>query len=279
MATPQCGGTTARATAQGDWRTSLSDYRNQVIRTFLPRRKHSARKPVLADHKRMGRKLVPPFTHLIGPLREVSWRRQQVPEVLWIALVHRRFGDKRAVELLTTLTRDAREVAPGATSPIFGTTTAYQQLSRDQALHLRTDFKTPDLQNLQEALRPLVALYPECPLRALFDSEQTPANTDVELLASTTAILLDRNTREATIAQATLTWFGFDSGMLQVAPHLTIAQFPRIEEYPATDFSLQLAASIRAGLTMFFVIPHYPPTPSWPAYFWNRGLQISPCKF
>jgi hypothetical protein len=81
------------------------------------------------------------------------------------------------------------------------------------------------------------------------------------------------------MAQASLTRFGFDSDMLKVAPHLTLAQLPRIEEYPDTDFSHQLAASIRAGLVMFFVEPHYPPASAWPAYFWNRGLQISPCMF
>ena len=204
-----------------------------------------------------------------------------MPEVLWISLVHGRFGDERAVELLTTLTRTARKVAPNATSAIFGTATAYLQLSDAQAAQLRAELeKGPVLHEVQQALRPLIALYPECPMRFIFEEgEQKSEEADLELLSRSTALLLDRGTREATMAQATLTWFGFDSGKLQVASGLTLAQFPRIEEYPDTDFSHRLAASIRAGLVMFFIEPHYPTAATWPVYFWKRGLEISPCTF
>jgi hypothetical protein len=253
----------------------------KLLHAIMPPRPDKPRRPVLDDHKRTGKKLVPPFVYLLPPLHEISWRCQQVPEVLWIALVHRRFGDQRAVELLTALTRSTRNHATRARSPIFGTVTAYGQLSPDEAVHVRGDLEESGvLQALQEAIRPLVALYPECPLRILFeDGEQKVADVDLEVLSSTTALLLDRITREATMAQATLTWFGFDLDMLKVAPNLSLAEFPRIEEYPATEFSRQLAASIRAGLFMFFIEPHYPQAPTWPLYFWNRGLAISPCRF
>ena len=170
---------------------------------------------------------------------------------------------------------------PHAASPIFGTATAYEQLSPDEAARVRSDLENSGVfRDLQEAIRPLVALYPECPLSTLFvDGEQKADEPDIEVLSSTTALLLDRLTREATMAQASLTWFGFDSGMLKVAPELTLAEFPRIEEYPDTEFSHRLAASIRAGLCIFFIEPHYPQAATWPAYFWNRGLEVSPCRF
>lgn len=245
----------------------------------MPRRNTKA--PILGDHTRAGKKLVPPFVQLLPPLHEISWRRQQLPEVLWIALVHRRFGDKRAVDLLTAVARSARKHAPHAASRIFGTATAYGQLSPDGAAQVREDLEESHVyQNLQEALRPLIVLYPECPLRILFeDGHQEVNDADLQVLSSTTGLLLDRLTREATMAQATLTWFAFDSGVLKVAPDLTLAEFPRIEEYPDTEFSRKLAASIRASLIMFFIQPHHPPAPTWPAYFWNRGLAISPCRF
>lgn len=246
----------------------------------MVRRQGKTKRSVLGDHKPRGRKLLPPFVRLFPPLQEISWRRQQLPEVLWIALVHRRFGDKRAVELLTTLTRTVREYAPRATSPIFGTTTAYGHRPPDEVAQVRSDLeKSGVFRDLLEAVRPLIALYPECHLGTLFgDGEREADEGDIDLLSSTTALLLDRFTREATMAQATLTWFGFDSGMLKVAPALTLAKFPRIEEYPDTEFSRKLAASIRAGLAMFFIEPHYPPAATWPGYFWNRGLEISSCR-
>jgi hypothetical protein len=242
----------------------------------------SNKRTVLADHHRRGKKFVPPLVHMLpAGLREISWLRTMLPEVVWIALLHRTHGDHRAVELITALGRAARKHSPNASSKIFGTTTAYEQLSEDQQAQVRSSLAlSGDLLLIQDGIRPLVALYPQCPLRFLF--VQAPAVEEPAHLRTMIAIveqLHDRMNRETVMVQASLTWLGFDSGMLKVSEGLALAEFPKVQDYPANELSRKIASSIRAGLFMFFEPPHYPGSASWARHFWNRGLEISRCQF
>lgn len=38
---------------------------------------------VLADHRRAGKKFIPPFIAELGPLSEVRWVNDLVPELVW----------------------------------------------------------------------------------------------------------------------------------------------------------------------------------------------------
>ena len=55
------------------------------------------RKKVLQDHKQRGKTLIPPVTHMLGPLREVSWVKTILPELLWVALIQDRYGHHMGV--------------------------------------------------------------------------------------------------------------------------------------------------------------------------------------
>jgi len=81
------------------------------------------------------------------------------------------------------------------------------------------------------------------------------------------------------LVQATAVWIAFDSDKLKVASHLALADFPKIEEYPKTERSLQVAASIRAVLNPMFSDTKWMASDTdWPIAFWNRGLEVEPCE-
>ena len=42
---------------------------------------------VLADHKKVGKKFIPPFGAKLGPLDEVRWVNDLVPELVWLPLL------------------------------------------------------------------------------------------------------------------------------------------------------------------------------------------------
>ena len=54
---------------------------------------------VLADHKKVGKKFIPPFVAKLGPLDEVRWVNDLVPELVWLTLLSDRHGRKRGVDL------------------------------------------------------------------------------------------------------------------------------------------------------------------------------------
>lgn len=238
---------------------------------------------VLADHKKKGSRFVPPMLHMLpAPMKYTSWRTAELPEVVWISLLHRRHGDHRAVELITALGRSVRKHSAKPFSRIFGAVTHYASIADLEWSAVRTDLgKNGDLLLIQEALRPLLALYPECPLRGLYFNPPTePEDGDLFLMARTVGELFDQQLRSTVMAQASFTWLAFDADVLKVAAGLVLAEFPKVEDYPETELSKRIASSIRAGMHGFFNPPHYTEKPAaWVDYFWNRGVDISPCCF
>lgn len=239
------------------------------------------RHQVLADHRRRGKTLIPPFTHMLGPLQEVSWVNTIIPEVSWIGLIQYQHGHRRGVELITSFARTARSVRSGGVRQIFAAASSYCELSGPEWAQLREAMAVKgDLFQIQESLEPLIALYPECPLGPVF---ATPlAMTSKNALPRMTTVvssLFHRVDRDPMMAQATVIWLAFDAGVLKVQEGLSLAQFPEIEHYPDTEMSRKVGGAIRASLNWLFGQAQlYPNASPWPRYFWNRGLTLTPCE-
>jgi len=43
---------------------------------------------VLADHKKVGKKFIPPFIATLGPIQEVLWVNDLVPDLIWLELLN-----------------------------------------------------------------------------------------------------------------------------------------------------------------------------------------------
>ncbi len=237
---------------------------------------------ILTDHKRTGKRLVPPFVHMIGPLQEVSWIKTVIPEILWIGLIQTFHGHRKGVDLITSIARSARAIWPNAQSRIFGATSAYKELSEKAWEQLRERLvETGELFLIQEALRPLAVYYPESPFINLFSSSPGEQSAKyLQIVKQHVEGMYDRTDYATTMVQATFVWLAFDADVLKVFQGLALAKFPQIEEYPKTELSQQFAASVRVTVNMFFGSKeHYPGPYPWPSYFWNRGLAIDQCEF
>jgi len=240
-------------------------------------------KKILQDYKRQGKTFLPPFTHMIGPLHEISWVKTMLPELVWIAVIQECYRHSKGVSLITSLTRLARKCAPLEKIRIFTTISSFREMTADEQLCLHSGLAASgELFEIQSALTPLIVFYPECPLRFLFSA--TPSLTDadnkhLERFKTLVAGLYDKTSRNTMMVQATAVWLAFDSGGLKVSKGLALASFPEIEKYPNTELSQEVAASIRTSIPMFFTEHHYPVTSNWPRYFWNRGFEIDRCYF
>jgi hypothetical protein len=79
------------------------------------------KKKILQDHKREGKKFIPPFIYKLGPFGGASWARTMLPELLWIALIQNYYGLHEGVEIITNMTRITRECSPSEKLQIFAT--------------------------------------------------------------------------------------------------------------------------------------------------------------
>ena len=238
---------------------------------------------VLQDHKRQGKTFIPPFTHTLGPLHEVSWVKTMLPELLWIALIQDYYHYREGVELITSFSRIVHICSHSGKKCVFATISSLGQLTADEKSCLQSDLATSgDLFKIQKALLPLITFYPECPLRFLFSNKSDFSENkkqNLEQFKSLVEGMYDKTSKNTMMVQATAIWLAFDSGTLKVKKGLALASFPEIEKYPHTDLSRKVASSIRASMHIFFTEPHYLTSSNWPSYFWNRGLEIDQCYF
>jgi hypothetical protein len=238
-------------------------------------------KRVLGDHARKGKRFVPPFVHLLGPLQEVKWIDVPLPELLWLALLNHRHGPERGAELALAMAKAGMDVLANEERTWFAPASAYTMLNTDQRSAVITRLaEEGHLSHLQSALDGLVALYPECPLAFLFVgvAQQGEPAEQIAATKSVLAKLFDKTTPEATSMQANAVYIAFVTGLLQVFATTSMANFPAIAEYPRTEESQRIAASVRSTISMFFG-KSYDSTSPWPGYFWNRGLEIDGCTF
>jgi len=237
------------------------------------------KKPVLSDHQQIGKRLIPPLMQGIN-YQEISWRKQLIPELIWLALINNRYGYMKGAELALALPKSAVDATKN--QAWFVTVSSYTQLSIEEKK------KTVDLlrnknvfDQYRIALLPLIYFYPSCPLSFLFDLE-TKNEIDKEELEEIKRVLesmFDRRSVKATFIQANAVYIGFTIGKLVVSPDVSLARFPEVQYYPNTEISKQVAASIRATMNTIFDIDVIKDDLSWPTYFWNHGLELEQCNF
>lgn len=235
---------------------------------------------VLSDHRRQGKKLVPPFVHYFGEISEVSWIKKGLPEYIWLALLHENLGDRMAVETVTTLTRTCRRSQEDLEHHVFAAASSYLRLSESLAVGIREELASNgSLFDLQGSLSPLVTVYPKCPFACLFtrliDGDTTASLRHIRRIATE---LYDRTSSICTKTQASAVWLAFDAGVLKVKEGLSLARFPEIEDYPATAISRQVASAVRSTINMFLGNTDLVPHSDWPGHFWNTSYKISPCE-
>ena len=246
---------------------------------MLPK-KISKQEPILTDHKMVRSKLVTPFNDAFGAMREVSWINTMIPQLLWIALVQEKYGLQRGVEITTCFTRDVRASELGRQEVIWAAAGKYASIPTAELQAIVQEKGSAYAEELCAALLPLASWYPAHPLNALFPDNAPSAHLEgLAHLKAIVASLFDRSARDSMLVQATAVGIAFDTDRLIVAPHLALADFPKIEEYPKTEQSQEVAASIRATLNLMFGDTKWMASErDWPIAFWNRGLEIEPCE-
>jgi len=236
------------------------------------------KKKVLADHKQIGKKYIPPMAQL--GFSEILWTDKLVPELLWLGLLNDAHGLQAGADLAISLAKAATKTWKNGHKKLFASTSSFSALDDGQRTLIAADLKSSDKLNpIRSAIKPLAALYPKCPLGFLFDD--VPEFGEGTHIMDSFKASLDRMfyrwEKPATMAQANAVYIAFVTDILKVRKGLSLANFLAIEKFPDTEESKRVASGVRCAVSMFFSPPHYDDSSSWPAYFWDRGFKIEPC--
>jgi hypothetical protein len=236
---------------------------------------------VLDGYKKVGTTFVPPMAHLVGPWEYTSWSSQIMPELIWWDVLidqgSRRFASKIAEEIARYFkSRDNHECWWAFISD-------YTRLAIDEIDGLREHLRRANILNdMNESLADFLNLYPSCPLSQFSDRLPTGI-VDVGYLKrfeDRMSDLEDKRSRVGVLIQAQAVYMGFMSGKLHVAPGLALADFPEVENYPSTELSKRVGASICAMVNMMAgrMLPKYS-ADAWVQYFWQRSVDLRPLDF
>lgn len=242
------------------------------------------RNRVLTDHKKIGKRFVPPLL-ASTTFVPTSWSRLSAPELLWITMLE---GEDffSGYELALALVATTSGIAGG--EKWYYTVSAFSSLTPDQASSIRSRLgDLGALGDIQKALAPLVRLYPVCPLAFLWKDGPSPAEPaeDLMIIKSALGTILDKYRKETLLAQVTVIRSAFALDKIGVGPEVLL--LPRLAEsggmeellrFPETEESKQLASVVFSWIPIIFAEPIYDRSAPWPAYFWNRGLELESCR-
>jgi len=130
-------------------------------------------------------------------------------------------------------------------------------------------------------LIPLISLYPKFPLSFIGKVKKPNKEEKATYLTQMKSVLdkiYDKHTKEAIFTQANAIYICFVLGKLRVTSDSSLANFPEIENYPNTEESKKIAASIRASINGFIGLDIGGTKTDWPDYYWNHGLEIDKCE-
>src|ERR1700722_12511742 len=171
------------------------------------------KKPVLQDHKKVGQRLIPPFVAKMPALGEVSYRKNILPELLWIDVLAQKVGYKRATELTVAIAHAAEPHIKEF--PCF--VSSFVDLPVDKQNEITASLN--DRSEISQLLSPLVVLYPECPLAFFCTPEDRKADTveaSIEYVSEVVSGVLDRMSRKATMMQSCAVFLALSTGRLTV---------------------------------------------------------------
>ena len=242
------------------------------------------RKPILNDHKRQGRRLVPPLLASLGErYLPYSWLTDLVPEAVWLALMIEKHGFRAASRLCANLAIAAADTCNADDVPLFNRMSSFLQLSPKQICDIQASLDDESLNEISDALQPLTRVFPDHPLSGFAALKQE--HGDQTALVTILPKLYDRTERLAVQSMAIAYFVGLEQGKVHVAPHLVaelIKDFTDIEAYPDTDASEEAASSFRAAAPMILqrLAPEgeEPPVESpWKKQFWDGVAGTGPC--
>ena len=232
---------------------------------------------VLLGHRKKGKRFIPPILDQM-PVSETNWIDDIVPELVWIALLIHAFGVQRGTAVALSIAK-AAAVCDQTANRAFAAIGDYAELSANQKQCVRLALNSEGaLGKARLGLESLIYYYAEFPLAFLAnpdDLNEVPSRSTLDDLREAIDNIIDRQGHAGTFAQATAVYIYFVNNQLTVSPGLSLANLPAIEEYPRTDESRRVAASVRSAVSFLF---KRDTSSDWRNSFWTQGRSLSSCE-
>lgn len=232
---------------------------------------------VLGGHREDTRKV---FTCLPPNTQGVSYIEIGVPEISWIAILMEELGPFKTAKVLELIADTIRTgLTDTAPQPLLTSFIAGFDASLTNSIK-QTLMSAGLFVPCAAAVEDFVSLYPSFPIKWLIVKPEPAPNADyLPRFKRLLQELLDKTSPRAATAQAHLIYAAIASGAIILPPGM-LENLEEIRQYPNTEKSKNLAASLRSITTMFVAqLSELPDGKVWSTYFWERGLELEPINY
>jgi hypothetical protein len=242
-------------------------------------------KRVLSDHIQKKKRLVPPLLAVMGEgSKPYSWAQELMPDLIWITFLQEYLGLRRGVECAMKFISTANDVYLAEPKPFFCKAGSYSKFSDQEKGDLLKGLEESGyLIDIQKSLSPIFHFFPECPLNFLKPENSIYMNREdaLSFLNGILPDMYDRHSKKSARTQATAMYSGLRQGKIIIAMDKVplFSELNEIEDYPDTEKSQMVAASLRAAMPMFLIGADEEDTSSeWIERFWIHLSGFGNCE-
>jgi hypothetical protein len=230
------------------------------------------KKSILGNHKKEGKKLIPPLLGYNMQLR--SYVQDSIPEIIWIAIIIEKEGLELGTSLGIEFVKTVNSCIKKEELPYY--TSWYSNLSDNEIKEIIKGLKENYIYDvLKRDLQDFLNVYPESPFCKIFKSTKL-TKSNINFVKNIINKLCDKRSWLSTFSLGNIVYFLKALGKLHIVGDSPLAEFPKLVDYPNTEISKMIASSVRASSNILLSNEKLK-NEKWISEFWNRGLELEPC--
>lgn len=232
---------------------------------------------MLKGHKKVGSKFIPPMMQL-GSLKQTSYIDEMLPELIWLGLIHERYGYHAGARILETIVSITTGVLDNDKDERnFSLASHLDSLEDGQKKELVFELKkTPAFEGIQSSITPLVRLYDNSPLAFLEPRSFPEKSKSMVLMKTVVEKCYDNRNTPGVALYASLIVPLLMSNRIHFGPNVNPPDLNKAILEGDTPDGRKAASSLRAMGLMVFGQANT--GRNWAGRFWNQNLTIFSCE-
>ncbi|CDZ79487.1 hypothetical protein BN59_03805 [Legionella massiliensis] len=237
------------------------------------------KKTILQDHKKKGRKLIPPIMQLEN-IHEYSFIDNTLPSLIWMSALILRAEEKEAVNKIIDFIKICDETINNGEH--FAFLSSFYKLDKNQKKIILKKIDEETVVFFQNHLAHHYYFFEESyPLDFIFNA--TPdllKEKALQKLMDDVNSLLDRFSQHSTIVQTTAYVSLLITGKVKISNNIIFPNPDIIFTSPASDEAKRVSSHVRAALN---VIPNFNISDDdkadneWANLFWKKAFKLKGC--
>ncbi len=237
------------------------------------------RKTVLEGHKKIGTRFIPPMKQLPN-MQSTSYVNQMLPELVWIGLINDNIGYVKGARLIEKVFTAVDGIGVRNAKPNFAYASSYGTLQDGERLALVDNLaQSGIIDDLKTYLAPLVLLYyDEFPMRFIGPPSTVISNEQlIDKITSCVEKHVDKYQTPGIVLHGSVLLSRLVTKTISLPASMEFPDLNAVIDAPGSDEAKRAAGFLRSNALGEFGMLEI--SDRWARYFWNRGYDLSPCKF